>query len=126
MGVYKVLTDYLPNFENDSRGTWAVDPSTGCSTAKGGKFIEAVYSFMDEHPEYELNKYHEILKRNGLGWGMQSMIEADVSALDGKCVMALVMGAVRADRFATGALFSIFESGAVERWLLRLKEIDRE
>lgn len=126
MGVYKVLTDYLPNFENDSRGTWAVDPSTGDSTIKGGRFIKAVYSFMDEHPEYELNKYHEILKENGLEWGMNSLKGADVSTLNGKCVMALMMGAVRADRFATGALFDIFESGAVERWLLRLKEIDGE
>lgn len=126
MGVYKVLTDYLPNFENDSRGAWAVDYSIGYCTAKGGRFIKDVYSFMDEHPEYELNKYHEILKENSLGWGMKSMIEADVSTLDGKCVMALVMGAVRADRFATGALCDIFESGAIERWLLRLKEIDGE
>lgn len=125
MGVYKALTDYLPNFENDSRGTWAVDPSDGYCTAKGSQFIGDVYSFMDEHPEYELNKYHEILKENGLEWGMDSLKRADVSALNGKCVMALMMGAVRADKFATGALFSIFESGAIERWLLRLKEIDK-
>lgn len=124
MSVYKVLTDYLPNFENDRCGTWAVDPSDGYCTAKGSQFIGDVYSFMDEHPEYELNKYHEILNENGLEWGMDSLKRADVSALNGKCVMALMMGAVRADKFATGALFSIFESGAIERWLLRLKEID--
>lgn len=125
MGVYKALTDYLPNFENDSRGTWAVDPSDGYCTAKGSQFIGDVYSFMDEHPEYELNKYHEILKENGLEWGMDSLKRADVSALNGKCVMALMMGAVRADRFSRGALLDFFESGAIERWLLRLKEIDK-
>lgn len=126
MGLYKALTDYLPNFENDIRGAWAVDRSLGCCNAKGNRFIKTVQSFMDEHPEYELNQYQRILEANGLEWGTKSMKEAEVSTLDGKCVMALITGAIRADRFSTGALLDFFESGAIERWLLRLKEIDGE
>lgn len=32
----------------------------------------------------------------------------DVSVLDGQCIMALIMGAVRAERFSDGALFEFF------------------
>ena len=124
MAVYKALTDYLPKFENDHRGAWAVDRSFGCCTAEGNRFIRTVQSFMDEHPEYELNQYQRILEANGLEWGTKSMKGAEVSILDGNCVMALIIGAIRANRFSTGALLDFFESGAIERWLLRLKEID--
>ena len=52
------------------------------------------------------------------------MESADVSALDGQTVMALLVGAVRAERFCDGALLGFLESGCVERWLRRLREID--
>lgn len=126
MNVYGVLTDYLPNFENDPLGSWAVDRSLICCTVKGRHFIQDVQSFMEKHPEYELNQYQKILETNGLEWEGETMKGAEVSSLDGKCVMALIIGAIRADRFSTGALIGFFESGAIEKWLLRLKEIDEE
>lgn len=52
------------------------------------------------------------------------MSGADVSELDGQAVMALLLGAVRAERFCDGALLDFFEDGSVKRWLLRLREID--
>jgi hypothetical protein len=52
------------------------------------------------------------------------MQKADVSVLDGKCIMALLLGAVRSERFCDGALLSFFKSGAIAKWLLRLKELD--
>ena len=52
------------------------------------------------------------------------MEEADVSKLAAKCVIALLIGAVRAERFCDGALLSFFNSGCILRWLLRLKTID--
>ena len=54
------------------------------------------------------------------------MSEADVSRLDGKCVMAMIVGAVRAERFCDGALLSFFKDGNIEKWLMRLKEIEAE
>ena len=38
--------------------------------------------------------------------------------------MALLLGAVRAERFCDGALLGFFEDGSIRRWLLRLREID--
>lgn len=52
------------------------------------------------------------------------MSGADVSELDGQAVMALLLGAVRAERFCDGALLGFFGDGSMIRWLLRLREID--
>ena len=52
------------------------------------------------------------------------MSEADVSDADGKLVMALLMRAIRAERFSEGTLLGFCEDGSVLRWLKRLKEID--
>lgn len=84
----------------------------------------AIYDFEQNHPEYELNCYGNILKANDIEWGMDSMSDKDVSELDGKCVMAMLMGAVRAERFCDGALLGFFKKGCIKKWLERLKEID--
>lgn len=52
------------------------------------------------------------------------MNNANVSSLGELCVLALILGAIRADRFSEGALLHFLESGAVVRWLERLKAID--
>ena len=44
--------------------------------------------------------------------------------LDTKTVLALLNGVIRADRFCEGALLSFMKSGAIQRWLVRLKELD--
>jgi hypothetical protein len=81
-------------------------------------------SFMDSHPEFGLNRYQDILKENGLEWSTDSMSTADVSGLDGKAVMALLLGADRAERFCDGALLRFCRNGSILRWLTRLQEID--
>lgn len=86
-------------------------------------FIEDVYAFVDEDKDFELNHYYDILEKNGLKWGSKSMSEADVSRLDGKCIMAMIVGAVRAERFCDGALLGFFKDGSIRKWLERLKEV---
>ena len=54
------------------------------------------------------------------------MQNADVSEMDAKSVIALLIGAVRADRFCEGALFGFFKNGCILRWLSRLEEIGEE
>ena len=60
--------------------------------------------FIDHNKDMELNRYGDILNQNGLKWGSKSMSTADVSNLDAQCIMALITGAVRAERFCDGAL----------------------
>ena len=73
-----------------------------------------------------LRSYAEILKENGIEWGMDSMSTAVVENLDAKCVIAMILGAVRAERFCDGALLGFFENGSIARWIERLKKLDTE
>lgn len=52
------------------------------------------------------------------------MDSVDVADKEGICVMALLLGAVRAERFCDGAMLGFFKRGIIQRWLERLKEID--
>lgn len=88
------------------------------------QFIDDVYKFIDNHREMELNHYSDILGFNGIEWGNKSMTDIAVDDLDGRCVMALIVGAVRAERFCDGALLNFFKNGTIARWLKRLRKID--
>ena len=91
-------------------------------------FINKVQQFVDNHPEFDLIHYQDIMKRNGIDWATESMKNADISMLDGKSVMALLVGVYRADYFTGGyndILDEFFESGCIKRCLLRLMEIDK-
>lgn len=88
-------------------------------------FETAVYDFVEQHPDMKLTRYEEILEESGIKWSGYSMKTADVTELDGRTVMALLVGAVRAERFSDGALLAFFEDGSVKKWLMRLQEIDQ-
>ena len=90
------------------------------------RFISALYCFCENHPEYEHVNYLETLKAAGSDTWENKLENADVSKMDAKAVIALLIGAVRADRFSEGALLDLLEEGCVLRWLERLKEIDRQ
>lgn len=52
------------------------------------------------------------------------MRNIDVDTLNEQCILALIMGVIRADRFSEGTLLSFFKDGYILKWLQRLKEID--
>ena len=129
------LLGLLEPLETDSVGEWIIDKEHKGTeddpiyfpypmyTEMVNELIEAVYEFEHENPEYELTKYGELLKERGLEWGQQSMDNADVSNMDTQCIMALLMGMVRGERFCDGAIMGMIKSGAVKKWLLRLQEL---
>ena len=94
------------------------------------QLIQEIQNFVDRHSDYELVRYQDILKQNGLEWSVESMQRADVSKLNGQCVMALLVGAYRADYMTggweDGPWTELFESGCIKQWLLRLKELDKK
>ena len=47
-----------------------------------------------------------------------------LTSLNAQCVLALLMGAVRAERFCDGALLDFFKSGYILKWLERLQNIE--
>lgn len=134
---FKVLTDYIGKISvADSLGEWVIDRENDGPPERPFQmpyvnFSELANSFMDEfyrfsksHPEYELTNYSEILRNNGLAWGADEMRSADLSKLDEKCVLALIMGAIRAERFCDGAFLGFLNDGSLTLWLKRLKDID--
>ena len=136
MQKFQSLTKYIFLFSEDDYGTWVIDREN--DGTKGHpfqlpfvnyskvvlRFTSDLSAFIHEHPEFALNRYSEILEKNGLKWDGESMREADVSDKDAQCVLALILGAVRAERFCDGALMGFFKDGSIEKWLKRLLEID--
>lgn len=136
--MYEKLTEFIPKLDGLEYGRWIVDHENDGTPEHPihmpfvdyhsvvSDFVMAVYEFMDTHPELNLTKYQAILNTHDISWGTEPMKSADVSSLDGQTVMAMIMGAIRADRFCEGALLSFFQDGSMIRWLLRLKEIDEQ
>ncbi len=134
--MYERLTAFLPRIQDIEYGHWIVDQKNDGSLEHPKQFpfvvydqvvneLESeVYHFLDLHPDLSLTRYGEILEDAGLAWDGNRMHNADVSQLDGLTVMALIVGAIRAERFCDGALLSFFEDGSIKKWLTRLKEID--
>lgn len=134
--IFDSLTKYLSQLDTDIIGTWIIDRENDGTPEHPMQmpfvnyselihhFIEDVYKFNDDNKDFGLNRYGEILEQNGLELSAKSMSQADVSQLDARCVMALIIGAVREERFCDGALLGLFEDGSIRRWLERLKEID--
>lgn len=135
---FESLTKYIQQLKDDKFGDWVIDRENDGTpehpihmpfvnySEKVDFFREDVWRFMEENEDMELNRYRDILNENGIEWGSDSMSEADVSSLNAQCVMALIMGAIRAERFCDGALLDFFENGSILKWLERLKEIDEE
>ena len=136
--MYENLTILIDAMETDTYGEMIIDTKSKGTmddpihmpyvnyTEVVEKLWKAIYDFSKEHPEFELRKYQDLLKRNGAEWESASMSGAEVSSADGQFVMALLMGATRAERFCEGALLEFCEDGSILRWLKRLKEIDEE
>ena len=134
--MYESLTSFLPRLQGAEFGEWIVDRENDGSPEHPKQFPfvaygravtdleNAIYRFVDEHKEMKLTRYGNILGEAKIQWGADSMREANVSSLDEKTVMALLVGAIRAERFCDGALLRFCEDGYVAKWLQRLKEID--
>ena len=138
MNKFDTLTRYIPQLESGDFGKWIVDKENDGTPGHPIHFPFVAYSqvvhrfqvdlfaFCEEHPEYEHTRYYNTLEANGIDWGTESMENAVTSNLDAKAIIALLVGACRAERFCDGALLSFFKSGAIIRWLRRLQEMEEE
>ena len=134
MSKFGFLTRFIPEIEEDEIGRWNIDAKNDGSpehpirmsvvsySQMVDRFVANVYALVDEYPEWTLTSYGKILEQNGI----TSMRDAIVDDLDAQCIGALLVGAVRAERFCDGALMSFFKNGSITRWLKRLKELDEE
>ncbi|HEM2542542.1 TPA: hypothetical protein U0398_001606 [Streptococcus suis] len=135
--MYEELTKFIPLLQTDNFGEWVANKNDDISERPIHflvvhysdiviQFTDAVYQFIDEHPEFGLGRYRDILISSGIEWELEAMQHADVEKLDGITLMALLVGAVRAERFSEGALLAFYKNGSITKWIYRLKEIDQE
>lgn len=136
MSKFDVLTKYIPMLQADIIGEWVFDKENDVTpecpiqmafvnySEMVRNFINDVYTFEENNKDMELTRYSDILKENGLEWDTESMGNADVSNMNAQCVLALIMGSVRAERFCDGALLDFFTSGSMLKWLERLKSFE--
>ncbi len=133
--MYERLTNFIPAMESGDFGKWVqlvrdvsseepVQPPFVMYEWNVRKLREAVLDFADDHVREKAGDFLHILEENRIAWGMRSMQGADVSALDGRTVFALLAGAFEAENCSRGAVLEFCESGCISRWLRRLKEID--
>ena len=134
--MYEKLTDFIPILKDDEFGDWVIDhendgtiqhpiqmPFVTYGQAVRG-LEAAIYDFMDTNHPFKNGDYGKILEENGMEWGVESMSAKDVSSADANCIIAMLIGAVRAERFCDGALLDFLKRGCIQRWLGRLKEMD--
>lgn len=136
MSKFDILTRYIPIIQADSIGELVIDNENDGTleypiqmpfvdySEMVDNFIDDVYAFEESNKDMELTRYEDILKDNGLEWDSESMKNADISSLNAQCVLALLMGAVRAERFCDGALLDFFKNGYMLKWLERLQSIE--
>ncbi|AWI35920.1 hypothetical protein BA81_16529 [Bacillus safensis FO-36b] len=132
MSQFESLTKYIPMLREDHIGEWVIDQENDGTAERPIQmpfvnysetvrhFIEGVYTFAEQHQELELIRYREILKENGIEGGLNGIENGDLSHLNAQCVLALIMGVVRAERFSEGAIFNFFKSGNMLKCLERL------
>lgn len=131
--MHEKLTAYIPQLDDPGLIEWIGFCGKDNDRFNAGwntyarittPLLEDVGNYAMEHPEEEMNRYSEILERaNLLGPQMQT---ADVSALDARTTMALLVYAYREDHFCNGAFLDYIKNGCVMRWLRRLQELDLE
>ena len=136
MHSFEKLTKYIPLLNQTEIGNWVIDTENDGTiehpiqfpfvaySSLVSNFIDDVSGFVEDNPELHLNRYPDILEESGLEWSTQSMSGAIVEDLDAKVVCALIVGAVRAERFCDGALLTFFTNGSIMRWVHRLQEIE--
>lgn len=87
-------------------------------------FVEEVYKFGKKYPEYELEHYRSTMQANGIAWDEVALKNYPYEQANAQMVMVLIYAVIRAERFCDGALLAFLKEGYIERWLMRLKEID--
>lgn len=135
-GNFRILTKYIGEiYDTDSFGDWFIDHENDGTREHPIQmpfvnfdelvnfFVEEFYQFSENHPEYQLTSYKSILESNGLKWDDVAMRNADETTLDAQCILALIMGAIRAERFCDGTLLSFFKDGFIVKWLKRLQSL---
>ena len=134
--MYEDLTKLLNQLDDGPYGEWIIDKENDGSPEHPlqfpyvhflnevvGDLMDTVYHYANNGHDY-LFRYDETIQAGGVDIRNIPLKDVDVSSLDGTTVLAMLMMAIREDRFCEGALLEYFENGSIRKWLQRLQEID--
>lgn len=85
-------------------------------------FIRVIHEFADEYKACDLHNYRMILKEYGLENTSLNQVETGKMYANG--ILALLMAAVRGERFNEGLLNSLLCHGKIQEWLKRLQDFE--
>ena len=136
---FHILTKYIDRITPETHlGEWIIDKENDGTpedpinfpffryTEQVEGFIEEFYQFSDSHPEYKLIRYDKILKTHNLKFSSAEIYSDYLRKLNEQDVLALIMRAIRAERFCEGALLGFIKDGSFTTLLNRLKDIDKQ
>lgn len=84
------------------------------------EFMRRMYDFV---PNRGQNYDEVIYKATGYD-GHDDLSKVDVSNLDGDTILYMIFSRIRGERFSGGLFGDYVENGTLDKWLLRLKELD--
>ena len=131
MGTYDILLPYVDRLAEDPYGEWVMDTSGLGMLESPVQMPFVVYSpvvenlIRDVHTCWErsgLRDYVQILADHGIELNSRSMSQATPKELPSSVLVALLLAAVRAEKFCDGALLEFLQNGSIQKWLKELKE----
>ena len=132
-GTYGKLTDFIEPLSNEETHGTLYEPAPVDGVIQmpfidysqlSMDFIHAVQAFVDAHEDFNLRDYFGVLEEAHVAPGRESFESAELSRLEGRTVMAMIVAAVRSERFCDGSYLEFLNSGFFVRCLKRLKAID--
>ena len=114
--MYESLTEYIDRVEKRKKQDWNLT-IIKC-------FTKDVNAFVKKKEKLGLINYWDVIQKHGIDFRIESLMKLDVSEMDAKPVLALIVAAVREERTCDGAYLGYFEKGLVMKWLERLRQID--
>ena len=136
MKRFEPLTSLIPALEaEETHGQWILDhehagtdddpiqmPFVGYTVAEI-ELVKAVYICDHNNPDLGSHDYYDVLEEYGLD-DQEAFNNADVIQLDARCVLAMILYVIRADRFCEGTVKEYLDNGKLLEWAKRLREID--
>ena len=114
--MYESLTKYIDRVEKRKKQDWNLT-IIKC-------FTKDVNAFVKKKEKLGLINYWDVIQKHGIDFRIESLMKLDVSEMDAKPVLALIVAAVREEETCDGGYLGYFEKGLVIKWLERLRQID--
>lgn len=129
---FQKITRYAELLKNDPIGLWYKDEFGDVNNGGQNSFV--IYSqlandfkndflaFCEENPKYDYMNHEAILDKNKIG-SIEDISDKQIEKADAKCMIALITGAIRAERFCAGTFLKFIKSGLCGKCLDRLSEL---